>query len=129
MPIIPTINTDEYVSGNSAPAEDDADADNDIVIDEPEKSEEAESEESEKDEAPAEAVESDAKDSATDELITAFANEPEFSEETATPDEIVPMIYSSSPSEPTIHMIPWLRQKNPRRIPMIWMTIPPRTAS
>ena len=64
-------------------------ADNDIVIDEPEKSEEAESEESEKDEAPAEAVESDAKDSATDELITAFANEPEFSEETATPDEIV----------------------------------------
>ena len=91
MPIIPTINTDEYVSGNSAPVEDDADADadNDIVIDEPEKSEEAESEESEKDEAPAEAVESDAKDSATDELITAFANEPEFSEETATPDEIV----------------------------------------
>ena len=60
-----------------------------IVIDEHEKSEEAESEESEKDEAPAEAVESDAKDSATDELITAFANEPEFSEETATPDEIV----------------------------------------
>lgn len=50
MPIIPTINTDEYVSGNSAPVEDDADADadNDIVIDEPEKSEEAESEESEK---------------------------------------------------------------------------------
>ena len=43
----------------------------------------------EKDEVPAEAVESDAKDSATDELITAFANEPEFSEETATPDEIV----------------------------------------
>ena len=76
MPIIPTINTDEYVSGNSAPVEDDADADNDIVIDESEKSEEAESEESEKDEAPAEAVESDAKDSATDELITAFANEP-----------------------------------------------------
>lgn len=36
MPIIPTINTDEYVSGNSAPVEDDADADNDIVIDEPE---------------------------------------------------------------------------------------------
>ena len=33
MPIIPTINTDEYVSGNSAPVEDDADADNDIVID------------------------------------------------------------------------------------------------
>lgn len=89
MPIIPTISTNEYVSGNSAPVEDDADADNDIVIDEPEKSEEAEFEESEKDEAPAEAVESDAKDSATDELITAFANEPEFSEETATPDEIV----------------------------------------
>ena len=77
------------IGGGAAHVEGDADADNDIVIDEPEKSEEAESEESEKDEAPAEAVESDAKDSATDELITAFANEPEFSEETATPDEIV----------------------------------------
>lgn len=89
MPTVPTINTDEYISGNSAQVEDDASSDNDVVIEEPEKSEEAEPEESEKDEAPAENVESDAKDSAPDELITAFAGESEFSEETAAPDEIV----------------------------------------
>ena len=89
MPMVPTINTDEYISGNSAQVEDDASSDNDVVIEEPEKSEEAESEESEKDETPTENVESDAKDSAPDELITAFANESEFSEETAAPDEIV----------------------------------------
>lgn len=84
MPTVPSINTDEYVSEISAPVEDDTDADNDVVIEEPEKAEKAE-----KDEAPAENVESDAKDSAPDELITAFANESEFSEETAAPDEIV----------------------------------------
>lgn len=89
MPAVPTINTDEYISGNSTPVEDDASSDNDVVIEEPEKSEEAESEETEKDEVPAENVESDAKDSAPDELITAFACESEFSEETAAPDEIV----------------------------------------
>ena len=89
MPTVPTINTDEYISGNSAQIEDDASSDNDVVIEEPEKSEDAEPEESEKDETPAENVESDAKDSAPDELITAFAGESEFSEETAAPDEIV----------------------------------------
>ncbi len=89
MPTVPTINTDEYISGNSAQVEDDASSDNDVVIEKPEKSEDAEPEESEKDEAPAENVESDAKDSAPDELITAFAGESEFSEETAAPDEIV----------------------------------------
>ena len=81
MPTVPSINTDEYVSEISDPIEDDTDADNDVVIEEPE--------EAEKDEALAEDAESGAKDSAPDELITAFANESEFSEETAAPDEIV----------------------------------------
>ena len=84
MPTVPAINTDEYVSEISDPVEDDTDADNDVVIEEPEEPEEAE-----KDEALAEDAESGAKDSAPDELITAFANESEFSEETAAPDEIV----------------------------------------
>ncbi|MGN0540451.1 MAG: DivIVA domain-containing protein [Acutalibacteraceae bacterium] len=84
MPTVPAINTDEYASGISDPVEDDTDADNDVVIEEPEEPEEAE-----KDEALAEDAESGAKDSAPDELITAFANESEFSEETAAPDEIV----------------------------------------
>ena len=89
MPTVPAINTDEYVSEISDPVEDDTDADNDVVIEEPEEPEEAESEESEKDEAPAENVESDEKDQKPEALIAAFANESEFSEETAAPDEIV----------------------------------------
>lgn len=84
MPTVPSINTDEYVSEISAPVEDDTDADNDVVIEEPEEPEKAE-----KDEAPAENVESDEKDQKPEELIDAFANESEFSEETAAPDEIV----------------------------------------
>mgnify|MGYP001540884228 CR=1 FL=1 len=84
MPTVPSINTDEYVSEISDPVEDDTDADNDVVIEEPEEPEEAE-----KDEAPAENVESDEKDQKPEELIAAFANESEFSEETAAPDEIV----------------------------------------
>lgn len=84
MPTVPAINTDEYVSEISAPVEDDTDADNDVVIEEPEEPEKAE-----KDEAPAENVESDEKDQKPEELIAAFANESEFSEETAAPDEIV----------------------------------------
>ena len=84
MPTVPAINTDEYVSEISDPVEDDTDADNDVVIEEPEEPEEAK-----KDEAPAENVESDEKDQKPEELIAAFANESEFSEETAAPDEIV----------------------------------------
>lgn len=84
MPTVPSINTDEYVSEISAPVEDDTDADNDVVIEESEEPEKAE-----KDEAPAENVESDEKDQKPEELIAAFANESEFSEETAAPDEIV----------------------------------------
>ena len=87
MPTVPAINTDEYVSEISDPVEDDTDADNDVVIEEPEEPEEPE--EAEKDEAPAENVESDEKDQKPEELIAAFANESEFSEETAAPDEIV----------------------------------------
>lgn len=79
MPTIPAINTDEYISESTAPAEDKAD--NDIIVEEPE--------EPEKDETPAENDELVAKEPTPEELIAAFANEPEFSEETATPDEIV----------------------------------------
>ena len=83
MPTVPAINTDEYVSEISAPVEDDTDADNDVVIEEPEEPEEPEK--AEKDEAPAENVESDEKDQKPEELIAAFANESEFSEETRLP--------------------------------------------
>ncbi len=84
MPAVPTINTDEYVSVISTPVEDNTAASGDVFIEEPE-----ETEETQTDEAPAENTESDAKEVAPDELITAFSNESEFSEETAAPDEIV----------------------------------------
>lgn len=79
MPTIPAINTDEYISESTAPVDDKADTD--IIVEEPE--------ESEKDETPAENDEPVAKEPTPEELIAAFANEPEFSEETAAPDEIV----------------------------------------
>ena len=79
MPTIPAINTDEYISESTTPVDDKADTD--IIVEEPE--------EPEKDETPAENDEPVAKEPTPEELIAAFANEPEFSEETATPDEIV----------------------------------------
>ena len=80
MPIIPTINTDEYVAELPTAVEK-VDADNDTVAEE--------STESEKNEIQEETAETAEKNQTPEELINAFANEPEFSEETATPDEIV----------------------------------------
>lgn len=98
MPAIPTINTDEYVSVISTPVEDNTAASSDVFTEEPE-----ETEETQTDEAPSEKTESDAKEGAPDELITAFANESEFSEETAAPDEIVAndILMQSSEAEDT----------------------------
>ena len=80
MPIIPTINTDEYVAELPTAVEK-VDADNDTVAEE--------STESEKNEIQEETAETAEKNQTHEELINAFANEPEFSEETAAPDEIV----------------------------------------
>ena len=80
MPIIPTINTDEYVAELPTAVEK-VDADNDTVAEE--------STEPEKNEIQEETAETAEKNQTPEELINAFANEPEFSEETAAPDEIV----------------------------------------
>lgn len=75
IPVAPVINADEYVA--ELPVSDDSD---------PEPVAET-SDESEKDETPAEA--NVAEETKLEESVSAFAAEPEFSEETAAPDEIV----------------------------------------
>lgn len=75
IPVAPVVNTDEYVE--ELPILDDADT---------ELAEEA-NDESEKDGVPAE--ETVIEEAKSEEPISAFAVEPEFSEETAAPDEIV----------------------------------------